>query len=75
MKIVVNFQVTNIYENLRLKRKFLSNLILVTHRGSIIWDSITCKTRASLDKKGQLTPQGYLLRPPDLCSQRHLYDV
>lgn len=73
-KIVVNFQVTIIYEN-RLKGKFLSNLILVNHRGSIIWGSINCKTRASLDKEGRLTPQGYLLRPPDLCSQGHLYDV
>lgn len=60
----------------RIRGNFISDFILVTLRGGISWDSITiCRTRASLDKKGQLTPQGSLLRPPDLCSQGHLYDV
>lgn len=33
------------------------------------------ETGASLDKKGQLTPQGHLLQPRDLGLQGYLCDV
>lgn len=59
------------------KRKFYLQLSSGhSQRCRISWDSFSIhRTRDSLDSKGQLTPHGYLLWLPDLCSQGHLCDV
>jgi len=58
------------YIRIEDKRKFHFQLALVTYRGGLSVET-GLLSLDSLDQKSHLTPQGYLLQPPEVCSQGH----